>query len=325
VAGLVLIVGLLALAVFILPSQMVTAADVPVTVDRLKAQNDIRTTLLQSLAGVALLLGAVFTARTYALNKQGQITDRFTKAISQLGDQDKLDVRVGGIYALERIARDSERDNGPIMAVLSAFLHEAAPASGFDPNGDQYRRPRTDVEAALTVISRRDRRHDPREAARDSAVLYPSLSDLDLWGAFLFGAHLEGLRLHRTHLEFAGLAESHLEGARLHGAILRTANLREAHLDEARFEPYGDRPTPADLRGANLQRASLRGANLKGANLEGADLRGANLQGANLEGAELRGSLAGNLEMTTPGGTKMTRTIWPAGFDPAQRGVRIVE
>jgi hypothetical protein len=35
--------------------------------------------------------------RTYRLTQQGQITDRYTKAIEQLGS-DKLDVRLGGIY-----------------------------------------------------------------------------------------------------------------------------------------------------------------------------------------------------------------------------------
>jgi hypothetical protein len=44
--------------------------------------------------------------RTLELTEQGQVTDRYTKAIEQLGS-DKLDVRIGGIYALERIARDS--------------------------------------------------------------------------------------------------------------------------------------------------------------------------------------------------------------------------
>jgi len=44
--------------------------------------------------------------RTFELTEQGQVTDRYTKAIEQLGS-DKLDVRIGGIYALERIARDS--------------------------------------------------------------------------------------------------------------------------------------------------------------------------------------------------------------------------
>ena len=49
------------------------------------------------------------------------MTDRYTKAIEQLGS-DKLDVRIGGIYALERIARDSPRDHPTAMEVLAAFI-----------------------------------------------------------------------------------------------------------------------------------------------------------------------------------------------------------
>ena len=51
------------------------------------------------------------------------MTDRFTKAIEQLGS-DKLDVRIGGIYALERIARDSAKDHPTVMEVLTAFIRE---------------------------------------------------------------------------------------------------------------------------------------------------------------------------------------------------------
>ena len=51
------------------------------------------------------------------------MTDRYTKAIEQLGS-DKLDVRIGGIYALERIARDSARDHPTVMEVLTAFIRE---------------------------------------------------------------------------------------------------------------------------------------------------------------------------------------------------------
>ena len=45
----------------------------------------------------------------YRLTEQGHITDRNTKAIEQLGS-DKLDVHLGGIHGLERIAVDSKRD-----------------------------------------------------------------------------------------------------------------------------------------------------------------------------------------------------------------------
>ena len=57
------------------------------------------------------------------LTEQGQVTDRYTKAIEQLGS-DKLDVRIGGIYALERVARDSAKDHPTVMEVLTAFIRE---------------------------------------------------------------------------------------------------------------------------------------------------------------------------------------------------------
>src|SRR5829696_3096563 len=52
--------------------------------------------------------------QTQRLTEQGQITERFTRAIEQLGAQDdkgkkKLEIRLGGIYALERIDKESPK------------------------------------------------------------------------------------------------------------------------------------------------------------------------------------------------------------------------
>jgi hypothetical protein len=41
-------------------------------------------------------------------------SDRYTKAIEQLGS-DKLDLHLGGIHALERIAVDSKRDRSTVV------------------------------------------------------------------------------------------------------------------------------------------------------------------------------------------------------------------
>lgn len=57
---------------------------------------------------------------------QKQITERFSKAIEQLGS-DKPEVILGGIYTLERIARDSAPDQWTIMEVLTAFVRQNAP------------------------------------------------------------------------------------------------------------------------------------------------------------------------------------------------------
>jgi hypothetical protein len=65
------------------------------------------------------------TWRTLQVNREGQITERFTQAIDQLGATDDkgnklFEIRLGGIYALERIARESEEDYWPIMEILTA-------------------------------------------------------------------------------------------------------------------------------------------------------------------------------------------------------------
>src|SRR5215471_21690303 len=79
------------------------------------------------------------TNKTTALALQGQVTDRYSKAIEQLGSE-KLDVRIGGIYALERIARDSVRDHPTVMEVLAAFIR--------DHSHEQWPKPERDTDPA---------------------------------------------------------------------------------------------------------------------------------------------------------------------------------
>src|SRR5215211_7419711 len=105
------------------------------------------------LTGAVGLIGLFFTwqntsqarestQRTLELTEQGQITDRFTKAIEQLGATNggegknlevRLEVRLGGIYALERISKESEDDYWPIMEILSAYVRQHAI---YDPKDD---------------------------------------------------------------------------------------------------------------------------------------------------------------------------------------------
>ena len=202
------------------------------------ARDDARGRLLTLGAGLLAAGALVFTARNFILSREGQVTDRYTKAIEQLGS-DKLDVRIGGIYALERVARDSARDHPTVIEVLTAFICEHSreqwPPSG--PNDDQERSTRPDVQAAITVLGR-------RRASRDHGL---DLGRVDLTGANLY---------------FANFAGSILSGSILAGANLFSANLARAN-----------------LTGADLGHADLTGAILAGAFLTGADLTGARWPG----------------------------------------------
>ncbi|GHG63087.1 hypothetical protein GCM10018779_32330 [Streptomyces griseocarneus] len=87
----------------------------------------MRTALLGIGAGGRAAVGILYTHRTLHQNREGQVTDRYTKAISQIAS-DKPVEQLGGIYALERIMRDSAKDHVTIVEVLAAFVREHAPA-----------------------------------------------------------------------------------------------------------------------------------------------------------------------------------------------------
>jgi hypothetical protein len=57
------------------------------------------------------------TRAQVSVAEQSQYTERYSRAIEQLGNQgpDRLQIRLGGIYALERLARDSLATNPPSM------------------------------------------------------------------------------------------------------------------------------------------------------------------------------------------------------------------
>jgi hypothetical protein len=185
-----------------------------------KLENDARTTLIQGLGGAVLLIGLYLTLRNLQVTQDKQITEHYTRAVEQLGSA-KLEVRLGAIYALERIARDSERDHWPIMEILTAYVqrrvsigvkpppqektqpHKTPPTTRRSPP-----KPAADIQAVLTVIGRRARTYDKGEDQR------LDLSDTNLRWARLADAHLEGAYLVGAHLEETELWGAHLEGAR---------------------------------------------------------------------------------------------------------------
>jgi hypothetical protein len=288
--------------------------------NRVSAANDIRTTLLQGLAGAALLVGAFFTWRQVQLSRHSLITGRFTAAVEQLGSA-SAEVRIGALYALERIAVDSREDRSTIAEVLCSFVQRSALATPLAarpvPRDIAHKRElaRThggdsplavraaDVQAAARVIGRRAQgpagqvlllsRIDLRRARLD----YGDFADADLHYADLTDAALQGADLRRADLTGTWLA-----GAVLINADLRQADMRTAVLWYARAEG-------ADLRATDVAGADLTGAVLAGARFDLADLRGADLTATNLAGATFTAAVAD------------ATTVWPHGFDAVAAGV----
>jgi hypothetical protein len=229
--------------------------------------------------------------------ERGQITDRYTAAIANLGSHSE-DVRIGGIYALQHLMQDSPRDyQSTVIAVLCAFVrdHSTLPPTQEEeppPPGFQLA---TDIQAVVTVVG-------TRNIANDG---HTTVVDLD-------NTQLAGGRFVRDRLGHADLAGADLELTDLTRANLTSANLVDAHLDDAilrRTDLDGANLSSAELpfttlTSANLEDADLKFADLKGAALNSADLRGADLAGANLTDANLKGA---NLT-----GANLFGALWPA-------------
>jgi hypothetical protein len=131
------------------------------------AVDEYRKTLAQIVGGCALLIGLYFTWRTTRAAEDGRITDRFSRAVEQLGATNKdgskqIEPRLGGIYSLERIARDSKRDGRAITEILCAYVRENAPRKYVDTDESGYpieQEPErvkvgTDIQAILNLLSR---------------------------------------------------------------------------------------------------------------------------------------------------------------------------
>ncbi len=272
---------------------------------RIELESDARKTLAQIVAGFVVALGIYAAWRRsdahfeqVAVSQEANITERFTKAIEQLANKESLAIRLGGIYALERIAKDSSKDLPQIVEVLTAFVRENCSkkkrieivftdeeGNQLDEEGRNIESIETDIQAILTVLGRMDGKPEM------------DLSELDL---------------NRANLRMANLKGINFSGANLFRANFLCADLTEANfvitnLCSAEFA--GVILVDAELAGGNLQGAHLGSAKLERANLWGTDLKNTfNLTAKQIQESRIDRStiLPTNLKVTWTSDNKFT-------------------
>jgi hypothetical protein len=224
------------------------------------------------------------------VNEQTHVTDRYARAIEQLASSSPV-VRMGGIYALERLMRDSPSDQPTIVETLAGYVRVSTAPAEVARTPRNRSRPTPDVQGALTVLGRRHVGNDAKTAIDFRHV---DVSGADLHRAQMAGAILLGAALTNADLSLSDLSNANLLGAQLEGARLNKARLVGAQLDPADL-------TGADLSESDLTKADLgnqgllaRGAtreqirNMPSAGLVGANLTRAILNHTNLAGVDLR-------------------------------------
>jgi hypothetical protein len=325
--GVALAGGFFVWVLVVMPRRLAPPVPDNVTLNdaRTRLRNDLRSGPLQLLTALLTVLAVLVGAwlgfqqltedrdqarQDRQLTRQGQASERFTRAIDQLSSR-RVETRIGGIYGLDQIAEQSPENTGPVAEVLLAWLNgrPRPPTQPYAP----LRERAPDVQAALSVLTRQ--RYFSIVAFRlDLQGL--DLKGADLPNANLFGALLRDADLTRSRLDGADLRDAHLSHADLDGASLRDVDLRGTKLHGAHLHH-------ADLSGADLRDVDLdvtkifgtsadtSGPDLRGTILSGADLRGADLYGVDLSSAKLRGAKVDE------------RTRWPRGFDWRRSGAAL--
>ncbi|MYC14195.1 MAG: pentapeptide repeat-containing protein [Gemmatimonadetes bacterium] len=236
--------------------------------------NHVRTIMLVLAAwyGVPFLVWRTILAdKQTQISQESHYTELFTKAVEQLGavrevpgkePEPALEIRIGAIYSLERLAKDSERDYGPIIETLAAYIREHCrdpkPFNDDDSSGEEFNRAwqewieslsknppadRSDVAAVLIVLSRREQNRHWTSTSENETQ--PDFTGVNFQGATLWNKS-GGLARKGTNLRLADLS-----GANLSNVVFWEANLNLSN---------------ADLLGADLSNARLWRANLSGAN-----------------------------------------------------------
>jgi hypothetical protein len=280
--------------------------------ERLKLQHDVRIGLLQAVAGVAVIAAVAATWQQLDTDRrqlrqqlevagQEQASERFARALDQLGSE-QLDVRLGGIYGLERIAA-----RGAESATAAAGAYRPPAEGSGEPQGGA---PGAGTGSAAPAGGSGEAPDPGWWAAPDRVQVFEILS-----------AYVRTTS-HRPPVGPAGVSSLQVSQPDVHAAV--TALARRTVLD-------GD--PPLDLTGSLLPAARLGWARLAGADLRGADLRGTSLQHATLAGAHLEQSLLCGTQFQgadlagahLAGARASTATSWPDGFDWRAAGARLVE
>jgi len=242
-------------------------------------------------------------------SQQGLLNERYERGAEMLGSE-VLSVRMGGIYALQKLAEEHPGQyHVQIMKLLCAFVRNPAgmdKAPGTE-RGRRYPRLRDDVQAAMVAIAYRNNLELESAAGNFS---------LDLYGAHLLSLDLNKANLRGADLTNANLEGAHLAGADLSGAKLSRVNMCRAHLGSANLSRVNLNGAPnlswailwsADLSRAQIGSAEFSHAQLTDTNLSDAHISSTNFSHARLFKTNLTGVTLGEATQVTSGSSVPTK------------------
>jgi hypothetical protein len=259
-------------------------------------------------AGTVVLVQLFYTSRTLAatesnieqsrqatlkreeIDRDGQIADRYSRAVEQLANEMPT-IRLGGIYALEQIAKDSQKHHWTAMEILTAFLRQQAAGRmrryielqslregiqsiSFEQQSDELKQEHFDrtiegseatvlTRTVLEVLGRRTLAHeesiDIRLDLSYVAIFDLGIADWHFERALFVSCNMSRVRLDNTFCQNAQFLNAQMKDMHAVGAYFQDADFTSANLDGAR------------LIRCHFDSTILLGADLPGAIIVGGD------------------------------------------------------
>lgn len=281
---IVLMIVISIAALSLIPKWQLSAKKDKLELDKyLNLENEYRKTIAQIVGGMYVLGGFAFTwyqlvaaQNTLVLSQERLITDRYSKAIDQLGGASPH-TRLGGIYALGSIAKTSPDYVYTVENVLASYIRKNCiyQDSAFI---------RDELQASVNIITGKQY-HIVQSDETDGSF---NLSAATLNGFDFNKSSLEKSTLTNADFKRSFFVDANLSGVEANGATFARADLSNASMNGGHF--YGVDFTQARLDNASIKNSDLRLANFKEANLSNANLTGCDMTDVNLDRTNLFGA-----------------------------------
>lgn len=279
---------------------------------------------LKASGGLAFVFTAYFAWRNLKAAEDKQITDRFSKAVEQIGSEVPA-VQIGGIYCLQRLAEDSlDRDYFIVIDVLLELIRESSQAPQVnniklqqefyakDANNSQAQKlkPVSTNRVCQTALNSLSHLKQIQTAKTQEY----RLNNINLWGADLQSLNLRSTNFSESILSQVNARAANLSNSNFRGAILCPGptpsfiEFGETDIGSTWLQDTNFRDSEfawsnvsrvifdgSDLQGASFdsaygKKACFRSCNLTNANFNEADLTKANFHNANLKEASFQGA-----------------------------------
>lgn len=274
------------------------------------AQDNLHTT---TMANAVEQLGAIREIKKEEDISGGVVGPNVSKKTTI--SEPNIEVRLGGIYLLEKLAREHEELHWPIMEILCAYVREnAGRPPKFDQNlgkaiivdynnmtidqmnliekhKNQLKPIRVDIQAAITVIGRRsEERRTSEKNRRKNSLVYREfrldLSNCDLAYANFDGLHFENAIFDNSNFEEASFKLAFVTDVSFSSALLLNTSFRKANGMLANFSSskcYGTDFNEAKLQGTSFLFSKFAPSNIIDAEFDDALFSGTDMSDCSIE------------------------------------------